>query len=198
MIWARSILFTICYYFFSIFVFIAFIPTFFMPWRYTLLMPIFWTSGTLKLLKWICGINVRVEGLQNLPKQNGYIVASKHQSAMETNFFHNIIPNTFYVFKKELMWIPFAGLYAIKTGCLPIDRQGGGITLRNMLKDAQKRFQNGQNMIIFPEGTRTPPGQETTKPYSPGIALLYDHCQIPVVPVVLNSEKALNHKSTEI
>ena len=187
MIWFRSILFTICYYIFSAIVFVILIPTLFMPWRCTMIMPIVWTGGALKLLKWICGIQIKVEGLENLPRKNGYIVASKHQSAMETNFFHNLVPNAFYVFKKELLWIPFAGIYALKTGCLPIDRKGGGVALRNMLIGAQKRFERGQNMVIFPEGTRTPPNQPTTKPYSPGIALIYEHCHVPVVPVCLNS-----------
>ena len=56
-----------------------------------------------------------------------------------------------------------------------------------MFLGAIKRFQHEQNMVIFPEGTRTKPGQETTKPYSPGIALIYEYCKVPVVPVALNT-----------
>lgn len=152
-----------------------------------MLMPIVWTGGTIYLLRWICGIKINIEGRENLPKKSGYIVASKHQSALETSVFHNLVPDTFYVFKKELLWLPFAGLYALKTGCLPIDRQGGGAALRKMLMGAIKRFQQGQNMVIFPEGTRTKPGEETIKPYSPGIALIYENCKVPVIPIALNT-----------
>lgn len=186
MILLRSILFSICYYIYSLIIIIVMLPTFFMPRKWAMIMPIVWTGGGIKLLSWICDIHVKIEGKENLPKTNGYIVASKHESAMETNLFHNLVPDVFYIFKKELLWIPIA-FYGLKTGCIPIDRKGGGVTLRKMLKAAIKRFQSGQNMIIFPEGTRTPPDQENTKPYSPGIALIYENCHVPVVPVALNT-----------
>ena len=187
MIWVRSILFTICYYIYSAFIFIIMIPTFFLPRKWAMIMPIVWTAGGVKLLDWICGIHVKIEGRENLPKKNGYIVASKHESAMETSLFHNLIPQPFYIFKKELLWILFPSLYGIKTGCVPIDRKGGGVALRKMLKAAIKRFKNGQNMVIFPEGTRTKPDEENTTPYGSGIALVYETCQVPVVPVALNT-----------
>ena len=163
------------------------LPTFLMPRKCTYLMPIVWTGGVILLLRWICGVKVEIQGKENLPKKNGYIVASKHQSALETNIFHNLVPDTFYVFKKELLWLPFAAEYALKTGCLPIDRKGGGVTLRKLLKAAKIRFARGQNMVIFPEGTRTKPGVAPEKPYSPGVALIYDACHVPVVPVALNA-----------
>ena len=187
MVLLRSILFTLVYYIYSLIVFVLFIPVFFLPRKWAMLMPIVWTGGTIYLLRWICGIKINIEGRENLPKKSGYIVASKHQSALETSVFHNLVPDTFYVFKKELLWLPFAGLYALKTGCLPIDRQGGGAALRKMLMGAIKRFQQGQNMVIFPEGTRTKPGEETIKPYSPGIALIYENCKVPVIPIALNT-----------
>ena len=158
-----------------------------MPRKWAMIMPLVWTGGALKLLQWICNIHVHIEGKENLPKTGGYIIASKHESAMETSLFHSLVPQTFYIFKKELLWLVFPTLYGIKTGCVPVDRKGGGVALRKMLKAAIKRFKNGQNMVIFPEGTRTPPDKENTKPYSPGIALIYETCQVPVVPVALNT-----------
>ena len=111
MILLRSILFTVCYYIYSLVVFVLMIPTFFLPRKWAMIMPIVWTAGGLKLLEWICDIHVRIEGRENLPQKKGYIVASKHESAMETHIFHNLVPDTFYIFKKELLWVPFAGLY---------------------------------------------------------------------------------------
>lgn len=181
----RSVLFTVVFYIVTLFLFIVMIPTWFMPRKQALFFPIFWSKMAKVMLKVFCGINVRVEGLENLPKENGYIIASKHQSAMETTIFHRIVPNMFYVLKKELMYLPLAGFYFIKTGCIPIDRKGGTKTMRKMLQGVQKRLAQGMNLVIFPEGTRTAPG--TKKPYSPGVAFLYEQCQVPVVPVALNS-----------
>ena len=101
----RSVLFTVVFYVVTLFLFIVMIPTWFMPRKQALFFPIFWSKMAKVMLKLFCGITVRVEGLENLPKENGYIIASKHQSAMETTIFHRIVPNMFYVLKKELMYL---------------------------------------------------------------------------------------------
>ena len=181
----RSVMFSILFYTTTLFLFIVMLPTFLMTRKGALCFPILWTRWVAVLLRVICGIKIKIEGLENLPKQNGYIIASKHQSAMETLVFHRIVPNTFYVFKRELMLIPLAGFYALKTGCIPIDRKGGATTMRKMLSGVKSRLEDGMNLIIFPEGTRTKPGVK--KPYSPGVAFLYEQCSVPVVPVALNS-----------
>ena len=181
----RSYLFAIFFYGITLVLFVVMLPTMLMTRKGSLCFPIFWTKMVTVMLRLFCGIKVRVEGLENLPKKNGYIVASKHQSALETAVFHRLIPNTFYVLKRELMWLPLAGFYFIKTGCIPIDRKGGATTMRKMLTGVKARLADEMNLVIFPEGTRTPPGQK--KPYSPGIAFLYEQCRVPVVPVALNS-----------
>ncbi len=181
----RSVIFLIILYSVTLILFILMLPTLFLPRKKALFFPIFWTRMTQALLRVICGVRVRIEGRDNLPKQNGYIIASKHQSALETTLFHCLIPNAFYVLKRELLLIPFAGLYFIKTGCVPIDRRGGARTMRQMLKKVSERLNDGMNLIIFPEGTRVAPGMK--KPFSPGVALLYEQCQVPVVPVALNT-----------
>ncbi|MDY6407310.1 MAG: lysophospholipid acyltransferase family protein [Pseudomonadota bacterium] len=181
----RSVLFTICFYGITLILFVLMLPTMFMTRKGALFFPIFWTKMATAMLRIFCGIRIRVEGLENLPSKNGYIVASKHQSALETTLFHRLVPYVFYVLKQELMWLPLAGLYLIKTGCIPINRKGGAATMRKMLTGVKSRLAEGMNLVIFPEGTRTPPGSK--KPYSPGVALLYEQCHVPVVPVALNS-----------
>ena len=181
----RSVLFTICFYVVTLFLFVIMLPTMLMPRKKALFFPVFWTKLANWMVKVFCGVHIRMEGLENLPKKDGYIVASKHQSAMETTIFHHVVPNTFYVLKKELMWLPLAGFYFLKTGCIPIDRKGGASTMRKMLTGVKSRLADGMNLIIFPEGTRTAPGAK--KPYSPGVAFLYEQCGVPVVPVALNS-----------
>ena len=181
----RSVLFTVLFYSITLILFVLMLWTLLLPRKKSLCFPILWCHVSRWLLFLCCGIRIQVEGLENLPTKDGYIVASKHQSAMETLVFHRLVPNTFYVLKRELMWLPLAGLYFIKTGCIPIDRQGGATTMRKMLTGVRARLAEGMNLIIFPEGTRTEPGAK--KPYSPGVAFLYDQCQVPVVPVALNS-----------
>ncbi len=183
--WMRSILFQFVFYGWTALVCIVMIPLLFLPRRFVYLMPLCWTGAMPFILRVVCGIKVEIRGLENLPKENGYIVASKHQSAMETLLFHPVVPNLFFVLKRELLLLPLAGLYGWRTGCVGINRAGGAVTMRKMLADVQKNLKQGMNLVIFPEGTRTKPG--TKKPYSPGVALLYEQCQVPVVPVALNS-----------
>jgi 1-acyl-sn-glycerol-3-phosphate acyltransferase len=180
----KSILFLPILWLESLSIFIIFLPVFFLPSKIAYWMPVAWT-WTVRLSLRFVGIKIKVEGLENLPKKQGYIVASKHQSAMETLLFHTMVPNVFYIFKRSLLWLPLAGLYALKTGCIPIDRAGGAKTMRIMLKRAQGKLSQGRNLIIFPEGTRTKPGEKID--YHPGIAFLYDNCKVPVVPVALNT-----------
>ena len=196
----RSIVFDIVFYLVTLFLFIVMLPTLLLPRKKSLCFPILWCYISKVMLQFFCGIKMKIEGLENLPKKDGYIVASKHQSAMETLIFHRLVPNTFYVLKRELMFLPFAGFYFIKTGCIPINRKGGAITMRKMLTGVQSRLADGMNLIIFPEGTRTAPG--TKKPYSPGVAFLYEQCSVPVVPVALNTgycwpkNKMIKYKGT--
>lgn len=184
-LWVRSVLFLIILYVGTFILFFVFTPTLFFTRKASGCFPRFWATVMPKALRLVCGVKLNIEGLENLPKKNGYIIASKHQSAFETMVFHAIVPNVFYVLKKELMYLPIAGIYFLKTGCIPIDRKGGAKTMRQMLTGVKSRLREGMNLIIFPEGTRTQPGSK--KPYTPGVAFLYEQCNVPVVPVALNT-----------
>lgn len=183
--WTRSILFAIFFYIYAVIILVGFLWTFILPRKWVLFVPRIWCIGNRVLLRYIAGIKVDIQGLENLPKKQGYIVASKHQSAMETVLFHMLVPNTIYVLKQSLLFLPIAGWYFIKTGCIPINRKHGTSALRNMVEIAQKRLSHGFNIIIFPEGTRTKPAQPSK--YNPGVALIYEQCKVPVVPVALNT-----------
>ncbi len=184
-VWARSLLFTLTFYPWTLIVLGCGMPLALGTRAAAYRVPLFWSVTTRWLLRRICGIRIRIEGMENLPKENGYIFASKHQSALETTLFHSLIPNVFYVLKRELLWIPFTAVYFYKTGCIPINRSAGTTAMRKMLDGVQANLKKGLNFGIFPEGTRTPPGQK--KPYAPGVAFVYDKCRVPVVPIALNS-----------
>jgi 1-acyl-sn-glycerol-3-phosphate acyltransferase len=90
-----------------------------------------------------------------------------------------------YVLKRELMSVPLFGAYLKRCGMIAVDRQGGGPALKRMLAAARAAAADGRPILIYPEGTRTAPGQR--RPYHPGVAALYGDLGLPVVPVALNS-----------
>ena len=144
----------------------------------------FWTNVLRMGLKVIVGLELDVRGRDNLPR-GACVIASKHQSALDTFVFYLLLNDPNYVMKKELMRIPVWGWHARKCGAISIDRDGGAGALKQMLRDTDDRMARGRQVILFPEGTRTAPGAR--QPYNPGIAAVYARIQAPVVPVALNS-----------
>lgn len=142
-----------------------------------------WTRYGLWGLKLITGIDYEVRGIENLP-QNGALIACKHQSAWDTAIFLSLRPSTAYVVKKELIKIPFYGPVVERTH-ISVDRAGGASALKKMVHDVKSSLENGANVVIFPEGTRSIIGKPGT--YHSGIAALYTRTEQPVIPVAVNS-----------
>ncbi len=154
-----------------------------------------WTQVSLWVLEKLCGIKYEIRGLENLPKTNGFVVACKHQSMWETIVFHLIFDRPVYSWKKELLKIPFYGWFLEVMSGITIDRKGGAKALKNLLNQARKYSENHQNIILFPQGTRTPIGSSTSNfPYQVGVVAIYNHLQVDVVPAALNSGVYWNKK----
>ena len=143
-----------------------------------------WERGVEFLARTIVGITYRAEGLEHIP-DGPCIIAAQHQSSFETYRLFVELDRPVYVLKKELVLIPFVGWYIQRAGLVPIDRKGHAAALRRMLRAAEKAAARGGQLIIFPEGTRTTPGVRVE--YRPGVAGLYAHLKVPVVPMALNS-----------
>ncbi|MBF0268592.1 MAG: 1-acyl-sn-glycerol-3-phosphate acyltransferase [Alphaproteobacteria bacterium] len=143
-----------------------------------------WIRLMLFFLKWVAGLSHEFRGLERLPP-GPFLIAAKHQSAWDTLIFHILLPDPAFVLKKELLNIPLFGWYLAHHGMIAIDRSAGASALKKMLKEAQNALSRGSVPIVFPEGTRTAPGD--SMPYHPGIAALYADLKVPVVPVALNS-----------
>ncbi len=143
-----------------------------------------WCRSCIWLIKTLLGINYEIRGLEHLSGKP-VIIASKHQSAWETLVFNTIILDCAYVVKRELLWFPFFGWFLSRLGMIGIDRSGGAFALKRLVADCKERLESGRSIIIFPQGTRTPPGAK--QPYLPGTAALYTQCKVPVVPTALNS-----------
>ena len=142
-----------------------------------------WASATVWGLRWIIGARVSFEGLENVPK-GGALIAMKHQSTYDTVAPFLFIQNPGYILKKELLKLPVFGIYASRVG-IPIDRAGGTKTMKKMLVDAKKGIEGGQQIIIFPEGTRQLP--DTPTDIKPGVIFMYNELEVPCVPVALNT-----------
>lgn len=136
------------------------------------------------LLWHLCGLRYRIIGAENIPKTPS-IVLSKHQSAWETLAFQEIFPPQVWVLKKELLRIPFFGWGLAMTSPIAIDRSAKKKALEQIVEQGKDRLKQGFWIVVFPEGTRIPPGQRGK--YRIGGAWLATHTNVPVVPVAHNA-----------
>lgn len=152
------------------------------PLRYRLLAT--WAPLILRWLRFTCGLDYRVEGLENLPEGN-CVVLSKHQSAWETLALQEIFPNPCWVLKRELLWVPLFGWGLALTQPIAIDRKAGRKAMHQVLQQGRQRLAEGRWVVVFPEGTRVAPGQR--RQYSIGGAMLAEKSGYPVIPVAHNA-----------
>jgi len=143
-----------------------------------------WARFIIWCLRLICNLDFRVEGMENFPAGPG-VILSKHQSAWETIAYQVIFPPQAWVLKRELLWVPFFGWGLAATGPIAIDRKAGVRALDKVVRDGIDKLHEGRWVVVFPEGTRTSPGERGR--YNPGGAMLAVKAQVPVVPVAHNA-----------
>jgi 1-acyl-sn-glycerol-3-phosphate acyltransferase len=139
---------------------------------------------TVWLLRAICGTRMEVRGREKL-LPGPVIVAAKHQAAWETFALISLMRDPALVMKAELLKVPLYGRFCRKFELIPVQRELGPAALRQMTREARNRAAQGREIFIFPEGTRTIPGDAPD--YKPGIAFLYQDLKLPVCPLALNS-----------
>lgn len=143
-----------------------------------------WAYFVIWWLKITCNLDFQVEGRENIPDNNALILA-KHQSAWETIALQTIFPPQTWVLKRELLWLPIFGWGLALTRPIAIDRAAGKKALRQVINQGIDRLQRGLWVVIFPEGTRTAPGQRQR--YAIGGAMLAEKSGYPIVPVCHNA-----------
>ena len=145
-----------------------------------------WGRLNLWLQRMICGLRYEIQGLENLPETDPVIIMSKHQSAWETISLRGIFrPQQSWVLKKELINLPIFGWALGLTKSIPIDRKAGRRAIMEVVKQGIARLNEGRYVIIFPEGTRTDPGQR--RKYGLGGGVLAERSGTPVIPVAHNA-----------
>jgi 1-acyl-sn-glycerol-3-phosphate acyltransferase len=144
-------------------------------------------------LRVLCGVDYRVAGAANIPR-GAAIVAANHQSMWETIALLALLDRPAMVLKKELLGIPIYGWWAARTG-VPVDRKAGAKAMRLLRRQTQRHIARGDQIVVFPEGTRRRPGDPG--PLLPGVAGMYLAANAPIVPVVHNSGEFWRHPGIE-
>ncbi|MHB8530350.1 MAG: lysophospholipid acyltransferase family protein [Caulobacteraceae bacterium] len=181
---ARSLLFVAVFYVWSTLLALAMLPLLLAPRSWMRWAVVGWAASTSVLVRWICGVRVEIRGREHLPT-GAALVAAKHQCMFDTMAPYAALPDACYVLRSSLLKIPFYGWYCRKSGMIAVDREGHARALRKLLADARERIAQQRQLVIFPEGTRTAPGESGE--YRPGVAALYRELGLACTPLATNS-----------
>lgn len=173
------------------------------PWGLALLVASLWVKRTplwwfavnwFRLVIWgtrhILGVKIIVTGLENLPvgAHSPAILLSKHQSTLETLLLPTLMTHPLaFVFKRELLKIPFFGWSMARLDMIHIDRESRAAALKHVVAQGKRLLGQGTWVIMFPEGTRMARGQRGT--YQTAGTRLAVEVGAPVIPVAVSTGK---------
>lgn len=161
------------------------------PLRYRI--TIAWPRWQVIAARLILGIRWEIQGAHHLP-DGPAILLSKHQSAWETLFYPAYMPRELcFVFKRELLWLPFFGWGIALLDMIHINRGKGADAFEHVVTQGSTKLAQGRWIIMFPEGTRTPVGSQGR--YKSGGARLAIRTGVPVVPIAVNSGECWPRKA---
>lgn len=155
------------------------------------------SAGVLWLARIIAGIKYNVhypdvsqDGIPFAPcnflRADGKaIIASKHMSILEISILMKELPNSFFIIKSELMWIPFYGWSFWRAGMQPVNRSRGKTNMQNLTTSVAEKIKEGMILIIFPEGTRANPGMGVK--LKRGLLFIAESLKLPIIPVGTDS-----------
>jgi len=131
--------------------------------------------------RWMIGLRSEIRG--TVP-DGEVIIASKHQSFFDIIMIVHATPRPKFIMKASLKWAPILGWYAMRMGCVPVDRGKRGAAISRMKADVAARNTEPGQLIIYPQGTRVAPG--AVKAYKIGTGVLYEQLEQPCVPTATN------------
>lgn len=137
-----------------------------------------WVRFTARVL---CGLRTELRG--DVPTGE-VLIASKHQSFLDIILIFSVVPAGKFIMKRELMYAPVIGQYALKIGCVPVERGKRGQAIAKMLRDVEQGSAEPGQLIIYPQGSRIAPGVRA--PFKVGAALLYEQTGQTCVPAATN------------
>lgn len=153
-----------------------------------------------RLLFWglrvCCGVRHKITGLEHLPtgRREAVILLAKHQSSLETLALCMLMPHPLaFVFKRELLWIPFFGWALGRLDMVHIDRRKRAEAFNKVAEQGRRLAAQGNWVTMFPEGTRVERG--AVGDYKAGGTRLAVATGVPVVPVACATARVLPRKS---
>lgn len=155
-----------------------------------------WLALCVDSARWLLGIRTHITGMEHLPQdpKQGVVLLVKHQSTYETFLMPAIMPHPLaYVFKKELLRIPFFGWSIGSLDMIHIDRKHGSRAFHKVVEQGKRLLAQGTWVIMFPEGTRVARGQAGE--YKSGATRLAIMAGVPVVPIAVTSAKCWPRKA---
>ena len=184
----RSLLFNLFLYTGIIVVFLIAIPALFLPAKITLMFGKFLGHYVVIVVRIFLSTKVEFKGIENIPKNEKYFVASAHQSMFETFALQSVLSYPVFILKKELLKIPLFGLYLKKIKSIEITRDTttkDNLSFFNKVADIIKN--ENRPLLIFPQGTRVKVDDRI--PFKKGVGRIYESLNISCVPIALNSGK---------
>ncbi len=143
-----------------------------------------WIAFSLFILRLFCGLTHEVEGLENIP-DDGFIVMSRHSSTWETIALQRHFRPMIWVVKRELTWIPFFGWALKAMNAIALNRGTGRKAINQLVTESRKHMDRGRILMLFPEGTRVPPG--TYRPFKIGGAIVSEQTGYRILPIAHNA-----------
>ena len=143
-----------------------------------------WAGSVLFGARWIVGVRVEFRGLEHRP-DGPALIAGKHLSMLDTIAPFVVLKRPAYVLKHSLIYLPFLGWYALRTKMVAIRREDAAKALKLMVSACRARLDEGRQILIFPEGTRSDIGDDPV--YKPGVAALYRDLEVPCHLLATNS-----------
>lgn len=137
-----------------------------------------WVRFTARVL---VGLHSEIRG--EVP-QGEVLIASKHQSFFDIILICSAVPRPKFIMKKELKWAPLLGWYALRIGCIPVDRGKKGRAIAEMKRAVAEGAKVPGQLIIYPQGTRVAPG--ATLPYKVGTGIIYAQMNKSCIPAATN------------
>jgi len=182
----RSLIFKIFFYLGIILICLIFLPSLLLPQKIVLFGGKIMGHWSKVCLNIFLSTKIIIKGKENLISEGKFFIACSHQSMFETFFLQTIFNSPVFILKKELLRIPFFGMYLKKIGSISIDRDK--ISKENLgFSDKIKSVINSSNrpIIIFPQATRM--AVEDRTPFKKGVSRIYEDLQIKCQPVAINS-----------
>ena len=142
-------------------------------------------------------LNIKIVFKNNyLKDKEGQVIAANHQSAFDTIFFLAAFDKTIYIIKKELIFIPVYGWYAMRLGNIYIDRKKKIESIKKISRNIVNLVKKDYKIVIFPEGTRQEP--KKIGAIKPGVFLIQDRVKRPIFPVYIDSGETWPRNSFKI